>query len=166
MTTSGGDNRSSSLRRAASQPFLDGMEARFMERCEVGLQLSETMLQRAVCFFKDSKLLLLANIDSIGSGTVEEAERLWNACVFYAVKRLSSATCVGEGAVEGTAAGFTLMQLLQVTNISVMDLFKELPQFLVKAAPTLQALYGDSWEKLLQVKEVQANFVHMKVLSK
>lgn len=28
------------------------------------------MLQRAVCFFKDSKLLLLANIDSIGSGTV------------------------------------------------------------------------------------------------
>ncbi|KAH9571413.1 hypothetical protein CY35_02G093600 [Sphagnum magellanicum] len=165
MTTSGGDNRSSSLRRAASQPFLDGMEARFMERCQVGLQLSETMLQRAVCFFKDSKLLLLANIDSIGSGTVEEAERLWNACVFYAVKRLSSVTCVGEGAVEGTAAGFTLMQLLQVTNVSVMDLFKELPQFLVKAAPTLQALYGDSWEKLLQVKEVQANFVHMKVLS-
>ncbi len=48
---------------------------------------------------------------------VEEAERLWNACVFYAVKRLSSATCVGEGAVEGTAAGFTLMQLLQVTNV-------------------------------------------------
>jgi retinoblastoma-like protein 1 len=47
-----------------------------------------------------------------------------------------------------------------------MDLFKELPQFLVKAAPTLQALYGDSWERLLQVKEVQANFVHMKVLSK
>ncbi|CAK9855657.1 unnamed protein product [Sphagnum jensenii] len=165
MSTSGGDNRSSSLRRAASQPFLDGMEARFMERCEVGLRLSETMLQRAVCFFKDSKLLLLANIDSIGSGTVEEAERLWNACVFYAVKRLSSATCVGEGPVEGTAAGFTLMQLLQVTDVSVMDLFKELPQFLVKAAPTLQALYGDSWEKLLQVKEVQANFVHMKVLS-
>jgi hypothetical protein len=33
-----------------------------------------------------------------------------------------------------------------------MDLFKELPQFLVKAAPTLQALYGDSWERLLQVR--------------
>jgi hypothetical protein len=37
MSTSGGDNRSSSLRRAASQPFLDGMDARFMERCEVCL---------------------------------------------------------------------------------------------------------------------------------
>jgi hypothetical protein len=37
MTTSGGDNRSSSLRRAASQTFLDGMEARFMERCQVRL---------------------------------------------------------------------------------------------------------------------------------
>jgi hypothetical protein len=33
-----------------------------------------------------------------------------------------------------------------------MDLFKELPQFLVKAAPTLEALYGDSWEKHLQVR--------------
>jgi retinoblastoma-like protein 1 len=45
-----------------------------------------------------------------------------------------------------------------------MDLFKELPQFLVKAAPTLEALYGDSWEKHLQVKEVQANIVHVTVL--
>ncbi len=39
-----------------------------------------------------------------------------------------------------------------VVNISVVDLFKELPQFLVKAAPTLEALYGDSWEKHLQVR--------------
>ncbi len=54
---------------------------------------------------------------------VEEAERLWNACVFYAVKRLSSATSVGEGAVEGTAAGFTLMQLLQVTNVRFVSWF-------------------------------------------
>ncbi len=54
---------------------------------------------------------------------VEEAERLWNACVFYAVKRLSSATCVGEGPVEGTAAGFTLMQLLQVTNVRFVSWF-------------------------------------------
>jgi hypothetical protein len=47
MSTSGGDNRSSSLRRAASQPFLDGMEARFMERCEVclvELQIGELQL--------------------------------------------------------------------------------------------------------------------------
>lgn len=54
---------------------------------------------------------------------VEEAERLWNACVFYAVKRLSSTTCVGEGSVEGTAAGFTLMQLLQVTNVRFVSWF-------------------------------------------
>ncbi|CAM6073864.1 unnamed protein product [Sphagnum tenellum] len=166
MRNGGGDlNRS--LRRAASQAFWDGMEARFMERCKVGLCLGEKMLPRVSRFFEDSKPLLLANIDTFGTGSVEEAERLWNACTLYAVKMLSSATCVGEDAdtVEGgAAAGFTLTQLLQVTKISVMDLFKELPQFLVKAAPTLEALYGDSWEKHLQVKEVQANIVHVTVL--
>jgi hypothetical protein len=151
----GGGNFSRSLRRAASQAFWDGMEARFMERCKVGLCLGEKMLLRVSRFFEDSKPLLLANIDTFGTGSVEEAERLWNACTLYAVKMLSSATCVGEDAdaVEGgAAAGFTLTQLLRETKISVMDLFKELPQFLVKAAPTLEALYGDSWEKHLQVR--------------
>ncbi|KAH9555125.1 hypothetical protein CY35_08G098100 [Sphagnum magellanicum] len=166
MRNGGGDlNRS--LRRAASQAFWDGMEARFMERCKVGLCLGEKMFLRVSRFFEDSKPLLLANIDAFGTGSVEEVERLWNACTLYAFKMLSNATCVGEDAdaVEGgAAAGFTLTQLLQVTKISVMDLFKELPQFLVKAAPTLEALYGDSWEKHLQVKEVQANIVHVTVL--
>jgi hypothetical protein len=44
------------------------------------------MLQRAVCFFKDSKLLLLANIDSIGSGTVSVGKIL----LFHVM------TCIAE----------------------------------------------------------------------
>ncbi|KAJ7517798.1 hypothetical protein O6H91_21G040500 [Diphasiastrum complanatum] len=45
-----------------------------------------------------------------------------------------------------------------------MDFFKEYPDFLGKAGPLLTASFGADWEKRLEVKEVQTNFVHMMVL--
>lgn len=33
----------------------------------------------------------------------------------------------------------------------MVEFFKELPQFLAKAGPTLKSLYGDDWERRLQV---------------
>lgn len=48
---------------------------------------------------------------------VEETERLWNACVLYSVKNLSSGTAVGGEKLEGVATGFTLSQLLRVTKL-------------------------------------------------
>lgn len=39
----------------------------------------------------------------------------------------------------------------------MVEFFKELPQFLAKAGSTLKSLYGDDWEKRLQVK-VDKNF--------
>lgn len=34
---------------------------------------------------------------------------------------------------------------------SVVEFFKELPQFLAKAGPILKTPYGDDWERRLQV---------------
>ncbi|KAG4203407.1 hypothetical protein ERO13_A05G399400v2 [Gossypium hirsutum] len=44
--------------------------------------------------------------------------------------------------------------------------FKELPQFVVKAGPVLRNMYGEDWETRLEAKEMQANFVHLSLLSK
>lgn len=38
-----------------------------------------------------------------------------------------------------------------VSFFSVLDFFKELPQFIVKVGPVLSNLYGSDWEKRLQV---------------
>ncbi|MCI08944.1 retinoblastoma-related protein 1-like, partial [Trifolium medium] len=48
----------------------------------------------------------------------------------------------------------------------VPDFFKELPQFVVKAGPILSNLYGSDWENRLEAKEMQANTIHLKALSK
>ncbi|KAJ7516377.1 hypothetical protein O6H91_22G056100 [Diphasiastrum complanatum] len=45
-----------------------------------------------------------------------------------------------------------------------MDFFKEFPDFLSKAEPMLTACFGADWEKRLEVKEVQTNFVHLMFL--
>jgi retinoblastoma-like protein 1 len=61
---------------------------------------------------------------------------------------------------------FNLCQILRALKLNIVDFFKELPQFVVKAGSVLGELYGADWENRLQAKEVQANFVHLSLLSK
>ncbi|KAG0563583.1 hypothetical protein KC19_8G043100 [Ceratodon purpureus] len=161
-STNGSDTKSRT--KSNSDKFLEALETRFRSRCEVGLCLNDGTTQEALRLFRASKYLLKANINTIGTGTVEETERLWSACVLYVVRRLSAGVSGGGDRSGNAVPGFTFSQLLRETKLSVVEFFKELPQFLAKAGPTLKSLYGEDWERRLQVKEVQANFVHLMVL--
>ncbi|XP_041014598.1 retinoblastoma-related protein-like isoform X2 [Juglans microcarpa x Juglans regia] len=144
---------------------MDRPEARFTNFCEMGLSLDETTCTIAMKLFKETKHLLLANSSAIGNGTPDEAERFWFAFVLYAVKRLS----VNNGDSEQQGCddnGFTLCQILRVAKLTIVDFFRELPHFVVKAGPILRNLYGEDWENRLEAKELQANFVHLNLLSK
>ncbi|KAF3771803.1 Retinoblastoma-related protein 1 [Nymphaea thermarum] len=48
----------------------------------------------------------------------------------------------------------------------VVDFFKEVSQFCLKAGPALSNPCGADWERRLQAKELQTNFVHLTVVSK
>ncbi|XP_042501717.1 retinoblastoma-related protein [Macadamia integrifolia] len=144
---------------------IGGMEARFTELCKSGLSLDENTLTRATELFKESKHLLLANISAVGSGTPEEIERFWFAFILYSVKRLGEGN-TGKVKQETDENGFTLCQILRVAKLNVVDFFKEMPQFFLKVGPILSNHYGADWEKRLEAKELQANFVHLSLLSK
>jgi retinoblastoma-like protein 1 len=161
-STNGSDTKSKT--KSNSEKFLEASESRFRSHCEDGLKLDDETTQESLRLFIASKSLLKANIGTIGTGTPEETERLWSACVLYVVRRLSAGVSVGGDRHENGVAGFTFSQLLRETKLSVVEFFKELPQFLAKAGSTLKSLYGEDWERRLQVKEVQANFVHLMVL--
>ncbi|KAF5442873.1 hypothetical protein F2P56_035485 [Juglans regia] len=144
---------------------MDRPEARFTNFCEMGLSLDENTCTIAMKLFKETKHLLLANSSAIGNGTPDEAERFWFAFVLYAVKRLS----VNNGDSEQQGCddnGFTLCQILRVAKLTIVDFFRELPHFVVKAGPILSNLYGEDWENRLEAKELQANFAHLNLLSK
>ncbi|XP_043724607.1 retinoblastoma-related protein isoform X2 [Telopea speciosissima] len=142
-----------------------GMEARFTELCKSGLSLDGYTLTKATELFKESKHLLLANISAVGSGTPEEIERFWFAFILYSVKRLGEGNA-GKAKQESDEDGFTLCQMLRVAKLNVVDFFKEMPQFFLKVGPILSNHYGADWEKRLEAKELQANFVHLSLLSK
>ncbi|XP_010557914.1 PREDICTED: retinoblastoma-related protein 1-like isoform X2 [Tarenaya hassleriana] len=144
---------------------MDVTEASFMDLCEKELSIEENKCTEALTLFKETKQILSANTSSIGSGAVEEAERFWFAFILYSVKRLSERK---EGELQGVSGdnGFNLCQILRVLKLNIVDFFKELPQFVVKAGPILRELYGTDWENRLQAKELQANFVHLSLLSK
>lgn len=42
--------------------------------------------------------------------------------------------------------------LLSCLSYSIVEFFKELPQFVVKAGPVLSNLYGPDWENRLEVQ--------------
>ncbi|XP_021888375.1 retinoblastoma-related protein [Carica papaya] len=140
------------------------MEARFADLCKNGLSLDENAYEEVLKLFNETKQLLSANVATIGSGTVEEAERFWFAFVLYSVKRLSERN--GENVHQGTDDRFNLCQILRVAKLNIVDFFKELPQFVVKAGPLLSSMFGADWESRLEAKELQANFVHLSLLSK
>ncbi|KAK8574505.1 hypothetical protein V6N13_034227 [Hibiscus sabdariffa] len=143
----------------------DGIEVRFTDLCKNGLSLDEKTCSNAMKLFKETKHLLSSNVSAIGSGTPEEAERFWFSFVLYSLKRLSEKT--GENTQhESGESGFSLCQTLRATKLNIVDFFKELPQFVVKAGPVLSNMYGEDWESRLEAKEMQANFVHLSLISK
>ncbi|KAK8301440.1 hypothetical protein V6Z11_D04G019700 [Gossypium hirsutum] len=143
----------------------DAVEARFNALCKNGLSLDEKACSNAMKLFKETKHLLTSNVSSIGSGTLEEAERFWFSFVLYSLKRLSEK--IGENTQqESDESGFSFCQILRATKLNIVDFFKELPQFVVKAGPVLRNMYGEDWETRLEGTEMQANFVHLSLLSK
>ena len=104
---------------------------------------------------------------------VDEAERFWFAFILFSIKRLSEKK---QGSDDN---GYTLCQILRAAKLkyvysnflyfvidcffvfrghphifvfhSIVDFFKELPQFVVKAGPTLSNVYGADWENRLEV---------------
>ncbi|KAB1209692.1 Retinoblastoma-related protein [Morella rubra] len=149
----------------SSSQHLDPTEARFIQFCKNGLSLNENTCTKAIDLFKETKHVLLTNSSSIGNGTPDEAERFWFVFVLYSVKRLSEKSGGGEQ-LGSDDNGFTLCQILRVAKLNVVDFFKEIPQFVVKAGPILSSLYGADWENRLEAKELQADFVHLSHLSK
>ncbi|TYG72420.1 hypothetical protein ES288_D04G019500v1 [Gossypium darwinii] len=143
----------------------DAVEARFNALCKNGLSLDEKACSNAMKLFKETKHLLTSNVSSIGSGTLEEAERFRFSFVLYSLKRLSEK--IGENTQqESDESGFSFCQILRATKLNIVDFFKELPQFVVKAGPVLRNMYGEDWETRLEGTEMQANFVHLSLLSK
>ncbi|MBA0725991.1 hypothetical protein Golax_001848, partial [Gossypium laxum] len=115
----------------------DAVEARFNALCKNGLSLDEKACSNAMKLFKETKHLLTSNVSSIGSGTLEEAERFWFSFVLYSLKRLSEK--IGENTQqESDESGFSFCQILRATKLNIVDFFKELPQFVVKAGPVLR----------------------------
>ncbi|KAG7031913.1 Retinoblastoma-related protein [Cucurbita argyrosperma subsp. argyrosperma] len=143
----------------------DTAEVQFSEFCENGLRLDENYCNQALKLYRETKHLLVANISAIGSGIPEEANRFWSAFVLYSVKRLRDKN--SESSHQGSENNsFTLCHILRVCKLNIVEFFKELPQFVVKAGPVLSNLYGADWENRLEAKELQANFVHLSLLSK
>ncbi|GMH15071.1 hypothetical protein Nepgr_016912 [Nepenthes gracilis] len=141
------------------------MEARFTELCKNELSLDEKILSETMKLFRDCKHMLLTNMSAIGSNTPEELERYWFAFILYSVKRLNE--MIADDASHGTDKNrVTLCQILRAVKLNLVDFFKELPQFVVKVGPILSNMYGADWEKKLEAKELQANFVHLCLLSK
>uniref|UniRef100_A0A803N6Z5 Retinoblastoma-related protein 1 n=3 Tax=Chenopodium quinoa TaxID=63459 RepID=A0A803N6Z5_CHEQI len=127
--------------------------------------LDEKMFSNALKLFTDSKRILLNNVSLIGSTTPEELERYMFAFAIYISKRLGEGTTSDKNE-GGNQSGLTLCQILKAVKLNLVDFFKELPQFIVKVGPILSNMYGEDWEKRLEVKELQANFVHLSLLSK
>nr|AFJ64575.1 retinoblastoma-related protein [Brassica juncea] len=140
-------------------------EATLLDLCEKVLSLEGSVCDEALKLFSETKRILSANMANIGSGTREEVERFWFAFILYSVKMLTVRKQVDGQSVSGDS-GFNLCQILRALKLNIVDFFKELPQFVVKAGPVLCELYGADWEIRLQAKELQANFVHLSLLSK
>ncbi|XP_038690014.1 retinoblastoma-related protein-like isoform X2 [Tripterygium wilfordii] len=143
---------------------MDTAEARFTELCKSGFSLDDNTCSQALKLFKETEKIL-SNMSAIGNGTPEEAERFWFASVLYSVKRLREKN--EDNAQQGAdCSGYNLCQILRVSKLSLVDFLKELPQFVLRAGPFLSNMYGADWESRLEAKELQANFVHLNILSR
>ncbi|KAL3500942.1 hypothetical protein ACH5RR_035391 [Cinchona calisaya] len=141
------------------------IDARFADFCENVLSMDETTLTQAKILFNESKHLLSACISAIGTSTPEEAERYWFAFILFSIKRLAVREAYTSTQGRTVENGFTLCHILRLTKLNIVDFFKELPEFIIKVGPILNNLYGVDWEKRLEAKELQTNFVHLSLLS-
>lgn len=143
----------------------DQAVSRFAEFSKTELALDEKSCKEAMDLFGETKHLLMANVSSMGNGTTEEAERYWFAFILYSIKRLTQKNEESEKEeIENT--GLTLCRILRAAKLNIADFFKELPQFVVKAGPILSNRFGSDWENKLEAKEMHANTIHLKILSK
>ncbi|KAM1469210.1 hypothetical protein ACFX14_039903 [Malus domestica] len=141
------------------------VQDRFTDLCKNVLSLDESSYAEAAKLFKETKHLLISNASAIGNGTPEEAERFWFAFVLYSVKTLNDKNS-DNSQKSSDDNGFSLFQILRAAKLNIVDFFKELPQFVVKAGSILSNIYGVDWENKLEAKELQANFVYLSSLSK
>ncbi|XP_035817124.1 retinoblastoma-related protein 3 isoform X2 [Zea mays] len=135
------------------------IEERFADLCKAKLGLDESTTRQAMQLLKETNNILKSSMSSLGGGSPEEIERFWSACVLYCVSRLSKA---GRSKEDGSVS---LCQILRASKLNIVDFFKEMPQFCIKVAHILTGLYGSDWEKRLELKELQANVVHLSLLS-
>ncbi|KAL2894820.1 Retinoblastoma-related protein [Bienertia sinuspersici] len=142
----------------------DEIEARFADLCKNKFSFDDKTFLEAFKLFTESKSILLNNVSPIGSTTPEELERYMFAFVLYTSKRLAEKSS-GDDSEGANQSGITLCQILKAVKLNLVDFFKELPQFIVKVGPILSNIYGPDWDKRLEAKELQANFVHLSLLS-
>ncbi|CAI5998433.1 unnamed protein product [Closterium sp. NIES-65] len=140
------------------------------------LRMDGAMQQQAMELFSACYALLAPSLASFGAPeSPDDSERAWSACVLFVVRKLGPAKAAEEAAARagqiappGSSRSqwpwFTLSELLRATKLTVVDFFKEIANFLPRVSPVMQAAYGDLWEQRLEVKELQANFVHAIVL--
>ncbi|XP_020088417.1 retinoblastoma-related protein [Ananas comosus] len=138
------------------------MEARFADLCKSKFELDESTMRQAIMLFSETKHILIASLSNIGSGSPEEIERFWSASVLYCVSRLNK----GRAKQDNQDRSITLCQILRVFKLKMVDFFKEMPQFCLKVGHILRGIFGSDWEKRLELKELQANFVHLSLLSR
>ncbi|XP_035822617.1 retinoblastoma-related protein 3 isoform X3 [Zea mays] len=153
-STSSGSGVTDSASAAAAS-----IDERFADLCESKLGLDDSMTRQAMQLFNETKNIK-SSMSSLGGGSPEEVERFWSACVMYCVSRLSKARRSKE------SGSVSLCQILRASKLNIVDFFKEMPQFCIKVAHILTGLYGSDWEKRLELKELQANVVHLSLLSR
>ncbi|CAI5957116.1 unnamed protein product [Closterium sp. NIES-65] len=170
----GGDYVVGKTSQAVSLP--DAWRERFRDLITTHLRMDGAMQQQAMELFSACYALLAPSLASFGAPeSPDDSERAWSACVLFVVRKLGPAKAAeeaaaraGEIAPPGSSRSqwpwFTLSELLRATKLTVVDFFKEIANFLPRVSPVMQAAYGDLWEQRLEVKELQANFVHAIVL--
>ncbi|GAB4860659.1 Retinoblastoma- protein 1 [Ancistrocladus abbreviatus] len=158
----------------ASTPNVEGgdeTEARFVDLCKRNvlvqnqLLLDQKSLSEALKLLKESKHILLTSMSAIGCNAPEELERYWFSFILFSVKRLSNGI-EDDTSQDIDQNGLTLCKILRAVKLNLVDFFKELPHFVVKVGTILSKMYGADWEKRLEAKELQTNFVHLRLLSK
>ncbi|KAH7293871.1 hypothetical protein KP509_28G046300 [Ceratopteris richardii] len=136
--------------------FFDRMQAQFIAISESISQLDSSTRDQAMDLIKKARPLLSVNNATLGSGSEDQVLRLWTVCILYCAVKIS---------VNGSEASMCkLSHILDGAKVSAWDFFKELPQFLLKLGPILEADNGNALDKLKQVKDFQASFNHLAVL--
>ncbi|OEL36267.1 Retinoblastoma-related protein 3 [Dichanthelium oligosanthes] len=156
------DGASAGAGTAAAAPA--SMEERFADLCKSKLGLDESTTRQAMQLFKETKNTLKSSMSSLGGGSVR---------LHFSISGLVSASSIQFRTMMLSKAerskedgGVSLCQILRASKLNIVDFFKEMPQFCIKVAHVLTGLYGSDWEKRLELKELQANVVHLSLLSR